>query len=169
MDKDIDRKFHPLFSKVILIGIKPRNQKSKFFYGDDESKILLDLWDYLRKSNLDLIVSFNGYRFDIPFLYVRSLLNEVKPSLPINTNKYNMDRSNHFDCMLALSHYDVFPWVSLEIACRMFKIEIPQCEVKGSQIRECYKNGKWEGIIKKCEADLTMLEKLYSKISDGLM
>ncbi|MEM2924996.1 MAG: hypothetical protein QXJ68_04830, partial [Methanocellales archaeon] len=29
MDKDIDRKFHPLFSRVILIGIKPRNQKSK--------------------------------------------------------------------------------------------------------------------------------------------
>ncbi|MEM2925390.1 MAG: hypothetical protein QXJ68_06835, partial [Methanocellales archaeon] len=67
-------------------------------------------WNYLSKFNPDLIVSFNGYRFDIPFLYVRSLLNEVKPSLPINTNKYNMDRSNHFDCMLVLSHNDVFPW-----------------------------------------------------------
>lgn len=169
MDKNINRKFHPLFSKIILVGLKPKNKSSKFFYGDDESKILSDLWEYLNKSQPDLIVSFNGYRFDVPFLYIRSLLNGVKPSFPINTNKNGMGRSNHFDCMLVLSHNDVFPWVSLEIACRMFNIEIPQCEVKGSQIRECYKNGKWEGIIKKCEADLTMLEKLYNKISNGLM
>lgn len=24
MDKDINRKFHPLFSKIILVGVKPR-------------------------------------------------------------------------------------------------------------------------------------------------
>jgi DNA polymerase elongation subunit (family B) len=169
MDKNIDRKFHPLFSKIILVGLKPRGRGPKFFYGDDELKILMNFWDYLGRSQPDLIVTFNGYRFDVPFLCIRSLLNEVKPSLPINTNKFGMDRSNHFDCMLALSHNDTFNWVSLEIACRMFNIEIPKLEIKGFQVRESYKEGQWDAILKKCEADLTMLEKLYNKISNGLM
>ncbi|KPV65549.1 MAG: Nucleoid occlusion protein [Candidatus Bathyarchaeota archaeon BA1] len=90
---------------------------------------------------------------DIPFIKVRSLINGIKPTMVIETNKWRMEGSNHFDLMLAFSHIDTFLWVSLETLCRLYGIEV----------MASYRRGDWDSIIKHDTQDLVMTEELYKK------
>jgi len=164
MDKQIDRHFHPLFSKLIAIGVKRNGCEPNFFFGDDESKILTDFWNYLTDLHPPLIVTFNGYGFDVPFINVRSIVNGVKIGKNINLNKWKMMSSDHFDCMLFLSTEAGFTWVSLEVACRVFGISIPPKRIPSSQICERYQEKDWETIKDHSRQDLILTEELFKKL-----
>ena len=109
------------------------------------------------------MVTFNGYSFDIPFIKVRSLINGIKPTMIIEPNKWRMEGSNHFDLMLAFSHIDTFLWVSLEMLCRVYGIEVPEERIGGREVMESYRSRDWETIIKHSKQDLVMTEELYKK------
>lgn len=171
MDKQFTRSLHPVFSKIILIGTKLMNQTPIQFYGEDERKILDSFWEYYNNKygvEFDKIVTFNGYRFDIPFIYIRSLLNGVPKDSTneINTNKWRMDQSNHFDCMIALSFTDTFEWVSLETICRQLNIDVPEIKrlTHPKFISECCKKGDWKSLIEYNKVDLELTEQVFDKI-----
>ncbi|MFQ5974804.1 MAG: ribonuclease H-like domain-containing protein [Candidatus Hydrothermarchaeales archaeon] len=155
---------HPLFSKIITIGIKENEKEPVFFRGDKEHSVLTGFWKRIKLDVPPKIVTFNGYNFDIPFLLVRSKVNNIEPTLNINTNKWKMDFSNHFDCMLAFSEIDKFSWVSLDIICRLMGIPVPEDRIKRSQVIECYQKKDWEPILKRNKQDLALVESLYEKI-----
>lgn len=164
MDKNIDRHYHPLFSKIITIGIKSDDGKSEIFCGDDERKILTDFWGRLVELNPPLIVTWNGYGFDIPFINMRSIINDIRIKKHINTNKWKMVTSNHFDCMLSLSVEGNFAWVSLDIACRVFGIQIPKDRIGAGELYAHFQRGKWETIKIHNEQDLLLTEELFRKL-----
>jgi DNA polymerase elongation subunit (family B) len=164
MDKQVDRHRHPLFSKIILIGIKKNGGEPEFFYGDDERRILIDFWDRLTKLRPPLIVTFNGYGFDVPIINVRSIVNNVKIGRSINLNKWKMMTSDHFDCMLFLSTEAGFEWVSLETSCRVLNIPIPPKRIHPSQIYDSYQEKDWNTIIEHNRQDLILTEELFKKI-----
>jgi DNA polymerase elongation subunit (family B) len=138
--------FHPVFSKIIVVGIKEPDDEPIIYDGDDERRILSDVWDYFDDHRGVKIVTFNGYGFDVPFIKVRSFINEIQPTIDINTNKWMMEGSNHFDCMLAFSHKDTFLWVSLEILCRLHGIEVPEDKIESREVMAYYRSGDWESI-----------------------
>ena len=154
---------HPVFSKVIVVGIKEPDNEPNIFYGDDERKILSDTWAYFDEHRGVKVVTFNGYRFDIPFITIRSLINGIKPTMHIETNKWRMEGSNHFDLMFAFSHIDTFLWVSLETLCRLYGIAVPKDKLSGREVIACYRRGDWDSIIKHNREDLVMTEELYKK------
>ena len=93
MDKKISkekRSFDPNYSKVIIIGIKEQGKDSTILEGD-EKEILTKLWNLLRNRKNILIVTHNGYQFDIPFLIIRSIINKIEIPLSINTNRFRME------------------------------------------------------------------------------
>lgn len=154
---------HPVFSKIIAVGIKEPNNEPNIFWGDDERKILSDTWSYFDAHRGVRIVTFNGYGFDIPFIKVRSLINGIKPTMLIETNKWRMEGANHFDLMLAFSHIDTFLWVSLEALCRLYGIEVPEDKLGGEKVVAYYRRGDWDSIMKHIGQDLVMTEELYKK------
>ena len=154
---------HPVFSKIIAVGIKEPDNEPNIFYGDDERKILSDTWAYFGKHQEVKVVTFNGYGFDIPFIAVRSLINGIKPTMDIEKNKWRMEGSNHFDLMLAFSHIDTFLWVSLETLCRLYGIEVPEDRLSSEKVMACYRRGDWVSITKHSKQDLVMTEELYKK------
>jgi predicted PolB exonuclease-like 3'-5' exonuclease len=166
-EKATVRTMHPVFSKVIAIGIKKPDSDPEVFHGENEKELLEKFWELmseLRPSSSSQIVTFNGYGYDVPFLLVRSAINNVNPTVSINMNKWNMERSNHFDCMLVLSAKGSFLNVAQEITCRMLGISVTGDTISGSEIEECYNKGDWKPIIERCKRDLIMTEELYKRL-----
>ena len=171
MDKEITRylifkqtnTLNPVFSKIIVIGTMELGKDPKQFSGEDEKKILKDFWKEMANRDSLKVITFNGYKFDIPFIYVRSRINKVRPTVKISTYKYGMETSNHFDCMLALSHIDAFQWVSLEILCKANGIPVPDNRESGEMIANLYEKGDWNAILKHNKICLKLTEKLYEK------
>jgi len=153
---------NPIFSKIIVIGTMESGKPPKQFYGDDEKKILKDFWNEIERVPLK-IITFNGYGFDIPFIYVRSRINKVRPSVKICTYKYGMETSNHFDCMLALSHLNTFTWMSLEILCKAHGIPIPEDRESSDAIVNLYEKRDWKAILGHNRSCLKLTENLFEK------
>lgn len=157
---------HPAFSKIIVIGMKEQNGDPFSLYGDDERELLEDFWSYLYRKKPGKGVTFNGYGFDIPFIYIRSLINGIKrlPIYEINRNKWCMEKSNHFDCMLALSGANSFHYVSLDILCRLFGIPVSESRLTPKEMARHYRNKEWEPIVEYNREDVILTEKLYERI-----
>ena len=152
---------NPIFSRIIVIGTAEPGKAPKQFYGENEKKILEDFWKEMADRNPVKFITFNGYGFDIPFIYVRSRIKKVRPTVEISTYKYGMEKSNHFDCMLALSHYGIFPWVSLEVLCKTHGIPVPEDRESGEMIANLYEKRDWKAILEHNKVCLKLTEKLY--------
>jgi DNA polymerase elongation subunit (family B) len=164
MDKNFPRKMHPLFSRIILIGLKPANKETELFYPKDEKDLLTRFWSRLSELKPAYVVTFNGYNFDIPFIEIRSKIKEVQPTIGINQNKYKMDSSNHIDCMQMLSSSQTFLNVALDISCRVLGIPVPEERVAGEEIPKLYAAGKFDILKEHCKQDVEITEQLYLKL-----
>ena len=167
-----DVKFdNPVFSRVVAIGIKEMGQEPIVFSGEEES-ILNSLWaqmDRFFQSNREgKIVTFNGYGFDVPFLYVRSVLKKIKPTVRINMNPWQMEASNHFDCMRFISANKNLGWNSLEVTCLQLGIDVPSDYFSGDLVTSYFEKGDIDSIVKHTKHDLVMTEELYKILIEGL-
>ena len=172
MDKKISkeaRSLDPNYSKIIAIGVKVLNEP-KMFYGDDEEKILNEFWNFMKefanKNPFYRIVTHNGYKFDIPFIIIRSCINNIDlpKEVDINTNMWNMKKSNHFDTMIFFSHYGNFINPNLDVLSKLAGIEVPKERIFGADIEKVYKNNDWGKITEHCRQDVEILEKLFEKL-----
>src|SRR3989344_5588029 len=92
MDKKIskeERSYNPLYSKIITIGMKTFNESTEMLIGK-EKEMLEQFWGKLKGLNT-ILVTYNGYKFDIPFIVLRSIINNVKIPFSINLNKWQME------------------------------------------------------------------------------
>lgn len=162
MDKQINkemRSFNPLYSKIICIGLKPKDKEPIILFNDNEKEILEQFWSMIK--NYAIIITHNGYGFDIPFLIIRSTINKVKPTININLNKFSMPNSNHFDTMLFFSQNSVFTNPRLDIVAKTCGIDIGEGRFDGREIERLYNEGKHEEIKQHCKQDVEITEKLY--------
>jgi len=166
MDKKISkesRSLDPNYSKVISIALKLNNEDAKIFYGDNESEILINAWGFIRE-NKAIIVTHNGYNFDIPFLIIRSCVNNVNIPIIINTNPWQMLNSNHFDTMKFFSGFGSFTNPNLEILAKLNNINVEEKRVSGIEIEKLYKLKEWEKINSRCKQDVEILERVFNKL-----
>ncbi len=145
---------HPLFSKLILIGIKWEDGE-KYFYGENEREVLTEfckfldennLFDRLKRNKYDefngngeplQFVTYNGDSFDIPYILFKSSIYKI-PILDLNLSTYpyrNLRLSNHFDCLTFIAGTDNEKKVKLNIACKMLGIKIKDIGVTGWTIK----------------------------------
>ena len=168
MDKNFPRKLHPMFARVVVIGYKLANGRTELLYHKDESELLTNLWTVIANVRPDVVVTFNGYNFDVPFLNIRSHIKSIPPSMEINLNKWKLEASNHFDCMQVLSANQTFLNVALEIICRKFKIPVPENRLFGEEVPKLYETGDLEAIKEHCRQDVELTEQLYLKLKKSM-
>jgi len=164
MDKNFPRKLHPMFSRIIIIGCKLPSKDIELIYPKDEVELLRRFWKILDEEKPNVIVTFNGYNFDIPFLQIRSNIKNVKPNYNINQTKWKMENSNHFDCMQLLSANQTFLNVALDISCRLLGISVPENRFYGEDVPKLYGRGDFEAIKEHCRQDIELTEQLYLRL-----
>src|SRR3989338_4333771 len=67
---------NPLYKRISFSGVKSK-EFEKVMTHSSERKLLTDFWE-LTESKAYILAGFNVIRFDIHYLYIRSLINNVK-------------------------------------------------------------------------------------------
>src|SRR6266849_4192929 len=63
-------------------------KESLVLYGDDEISILREFWKVIESSTRDQFVAHNGLSFDLPFIWRRSVIQNVKPTRQFSLARY---------------------------------------------------------------------------------
>ena len=168
---------YPYTAKIISIGLlNTESEGSLILYnssGDEESEIeekkikyvgkseieLLKLfWSYISKT--DKVITFNGRNFDIPFLMIRSAMLNVKPSINLIHNRYNI--AHHIDLLDQFTFYGISRKFNLDFYCHAFGICSPKSKgISGMEVKELYKAGKVKDIAVYCGDDIKATYELY--------
>ncbi len=130
-----------------------------------EREMLVQFWEVAKHVNE--FVSFNGRSFDAPFLAIRSLVHDVKPSRDLLSNRYlSMQRGcAHIDLMDQLTFYGAARFKkSLHLFCRALGIESPKAGgTAGDDVAGLFKAGKYEDIARYNAGDLFATAALYER------
>lgn len=122
-----------------------------------EKELLSRVWKALMKLKQKQIVTYNGARFDLPYMMVRSLANAVTvPWHIVNQKRYE---DNHIDVSDVLEVYGVarFP-ANLDSLCVLMGVASPkEGGISGKDAPVLWKEGKKEVVIRYCGRDTKQL------------
>ncbi len=117
-------------------------------------------------SRYTRFVTFNGRGFDLPFLYIRSIVHKIRPTKDLNRGRYLYQQASdalHYDLQDQLSFYGAGRVVSLDLACRAFNIDSPKVdELDGSKVSQAYRDGRYEEIARYNGRDLIATAQLFA-------
>lgn len=167
---------YPFTAKIIAIGMyNTESENTMVLYegeedehtsedgntkykGLSEPEMLNTFWECAKKVNK--VVTFNGRTFDIPFVMMRSAINEIKPSVNFLTNRY--DKSSHVDLLEQFTFYGLIKKFNLDFYCHAFGVDSPkQKGVTGMDVKELYTAGKIKEIAVYCGDDVKSTNQLY--------
>jgi len=173
-EKDIIRKaaLSPYTGQVTVAGFRDTERGESLFltnnYIDpldnyvialqDEKLLLHSVWDYIAKAIGEgvRIVGFGSKRFDIPFLFVRSLINKVEADVSYMNLIHPYTHNIHLDIE------SVFDKGSLkEIAFALDSMSDNTTD--GSELPELWYTDPAK-VVEKCASDLIQTEKIYERV-----
>ena len=135
----------------------------------NEKTMLEEFWTTLRKY--DRVVSFNGRRFDGPFLSVRSAVHGLKPSRNLAGYRYSIE--DHIDLLEVLTFHGTTSWdqtPTLHAACVAFGIPSPKSEeVHGYTVDTFYRQGRLGEIADYCRRDVEATAELFRRLDATLL
>lgn len=146
-------------------------QKPHSFVAEKESEeewMLSEFWTAVEKLNRPTgWVSFNGKRFDVPFLLNRTLANGLR--IPQNNATTNLRQTKpwqkeHID----LIDLDVNRWFSLADLCDFLGVESPKQGCDGSQVAEFVDSGRIAEVARYCEGDVVATMACFVKAKEAL-
>lgn len=160
------RSLDPFLSRVACIGLHyPDVPDTTIIIDEDERKLLNRFWATIAGFH-GVFVSFNGTKFDIPFILKRSMLYDIEPT---NSNFLKYTAYNplpvHCDTLLQLVGKDSY--ISLDHACHFFGIQSPkEGDLAANGVAEAFEAKEWNKIKEYCTRDLIATSALYNKIKN---
>jgi DNA polymerase elongation subunit (family B) len=101
---------NPLFGKIACCGYKRKDDFGVLF-GDSEKELVEKIVNRFFTPNEEdmnpIIVTHNGFKFDVPFIYKRALALGVKVSYPLSYYTKRYDISTHIDTRLIWNGWDM--------------------------------------------------------------
>lgn len=151
------------FGRIFCICFAIDDEPVKILCADEKS-MLIEFWNIAKK--IDLFVGFNILDFDLRFIWQRSIIHQIKPSINIpfvrNTNK------PIYDIMYEWSHWSggVGSRIGLDGLAQAFGIPSSKNgEVTGKTVYKAYKAGKHKEICDYCVKDVEVTREVYKKIN----
>ena len=130
-----------------------------------ETAILQEFWE--GAQDYDLFVTFNGRRFDVPFLLHRSIARNVRPTRELMTHRYLAHQSAlyHIDLLDQLTFYGAMSRrPNLHLFCQAYGIPSPKTtEIRGELIQELFRNKQFRHIAQYNVDDVVAITELYKK------
>jgi hypothetical protein len=151
--------------KIIQSGCLGRDRQTMLFHLE-ERRTLMGFWKLLKGFNpsRDLIVTFNGISFDLPFLYKRSYVNRVKPSVELSFARYR--RQPIFDVMMEWNKWDFrAKFISLDDLAKILGLESSKTEdMDGGRVYDRFCEGAHQAIALYCMADVHLTRRIYYRL-----
>lgn len=130
----------------------------------EEWDLLDDFWaDVNKMPNGSTWVTFNGKRFDVPFVRARTLANKLQPRRLdlMKTHRYRHRPHADLAC--------IFEYVSLSDVCELLDIDSPKGDMDGGGVYEAVQDGRIDDVAKYCEGDVIATLQCYLKTEPCLI
>jgi 3'-5' exonuclease len=131
----------------------------------EEGRTLRGFWQLLKKFNpgRDLIITHNGISFDLPFLYKRSVINRVRPTVTLNFARYRSQPL--FDTMHEWNKWDMRKLISLDDLARILGLESSKNGgIDGSKVYDHFCAGCHAEIADYCMRDVRLVRQIYHRM-----
>ena len=153
----------PDMNRIVALGyhVVGHAEPDVFLMRDEfeERQHLLKFWDIYRSYRDVRLVTFNGFRFDLPVLMRRSMYLDVPYPL-LNLDRY---RSEHLDLWQKLSYNGAISAHSLKFYAKRMGFGTLD-KVDGSQIAQLVKEERWQEIHDHCLSDIGLTHALANRL-----
>lgn len=161
---DTDKHQGVVYFSAPDVELKEYREENFLFKPKTEAEMLNAFWEGVK--NYSEVVSFNGRGFDVPFMMIRSAVNQVKPSVDLMAKRYinyGGQAIKHIDLFDQLSFYGaVRRKGSLHLFCRAFGIKSPKANgITGEEVSKMFKEKKYQEIAEYNSWDLIATAELY--------
>ena len=175
--------FSPLTGEIVAIGLYDveRRQGVVYYQGDtpvpdyevgeflmkcrSEREMLEDFWEGAKAY--DTFVTFNGRGFDVPFLNLRSAIQNIRPTQDLMEGRYLYQQKlvRHVDLQDQMTFYGVMQKrPSLHLFCRALGRESRREEgVAGDDVAKLFSEKKFRDIAEYNARDVIATTALYKK------
>ena len=131
----------------------------------DEREILTAFWQMLRgfRPNVDRIVGHNLFDFDLKFIYKRSIVHSVMPSVELSFARYR--NQPLFDTMFEWERWGYGSKISLDrLACVLSLQSSKTDGIDGSCIFDLFERGEHQAIRDYCLRDVELTRAIYRRM-----
>jgi DNA polymerase elongation subunit (family B) len=151
--------------QVIHRGLLGRERQTMMFHLD-EARTLRAFWKLLKGFNprRDLIVGHNLFDFDLPFLYKRSVIQRVRPTVELSFARYRSQPI--FDTMHQWNKWSPRKYVSLDRLAKILGMESSKGQgIDGSRVYDKFCAGCHGEIADYCMRDVELVRDIYYRMS----
>jgi DNA polymerase elongation subunit (family B) len=146
-------------------GVIGRDRATRLFHLD-EARTLRGFWRLFNDFNTeqDLIIGHNIFDFDLSFLFKRSIIHRVRPSVRLSFARY---RSRPiYDTMCEWSQWSWKGRVSLDRLAKALGLESSKGEgIDGSRVYDYFCAGCHEEIADYCMRDVELVRQIYLRMN----
>ncbi|HSF14520.1 MAG TPA: ribonuclease H-like domain-containing protein [Vicinamibacteria bacterium] len=148
----------PTTGRVVCVGtFDVETSRERAFVEASERALLESFWQWLSDTRPKLLVTFNGKRFDVPYLEIRSAIHGIEPESSFSSIA-------HIDLRQTLEGDERRRRGSLDYFCAIFGIPSPKTELDGSRVEEAFGQGRIEEITRYCLEDCRATAALYKRL-----
>ena len=165
------------FGRILCIGMIIENRASdesivlgwedkSARFTEDEPAILRSFWERLREFDVrrDLLIGHNLFDFDLRFIYHRSVVHRVRPSVDLSFRRYS--NQPVFDTMQEWSKWSWENRISLDRLALVLGLPTSKSdEVSGDKVYDRFREGKFRLIRDYCLADVVLTRQIYRRLT----
>jgi len=149
---------------VIKRGVIGWDDSSLRFHCDERCT-LTGFWEMMRgfRTGVDRIVGHNLFDFDLKFIYKRSIVHGVKPTVELSFARYR--NQPLFDTMCEWERWGYGSKISLDRLARV--LDLPSSKddgIDGSRIHELFMAGEHRAIHDYCLRDVELTRLIYRRM-----
>lgn len=136
-------------------------QSAVSMVSDDEARLLIDFWKTLRQENIKSFVAHNGLSFDLPYIWKRSVINQIKPSISLDLRRYRNDFV--YDTMCVWANWEPRGNPSLNALANGLGIGAKSSS--GDQVLQLWREGRYREIADYCLWDCWLTYQCYGRMN----
>ena len=165
------------FGKIICITVgyfveikKKKQLRLTSFFGDDESKVLVDFKELLDKHFNDknnVLCAHNGKEFDFPFIARRMIIHQIQLPKKLNLFGKKPWEVPHLDTLDLWKFGDYKHYTSLKLLTSILGIPSPKDDIDGSEVADVYyKQKNIDRIVSYCEKDTIAVAQIILRFNN---
>lgn len=156
----------PVMALVVPPAGREHDQYPSWIKPMSEPELLRSFWHLAYAA--DLVVSFNGRGFDVPYLVIRSLIHQVPARVDLLSSPYSL--RPHCDLFRLIGHgRHGLGSTSLDVICWALGIESPKGAMDGSMVAPTYARGDIESIASYNVADVRATAAVFRHLREQLL
>jgi predicted PolB exonuclease-like 3'-5' exonuclease len=154
-----------LTGRIVCIGLLTvdefRAQSAVAYVSEDEASLLREFWATLKKENVRSFVAHNGLSFDLPYIWKRSVIHQIRPSIALDLRRYRSDFI--YDTMYMWSNWESRGNSSLDALSQ--GLGIGSKSGSGNQVLQLWREGSQRSIGKYCLDDCWLTYQCYCRMN----